>query len=313
MIGLCTNKQKMLSLFLKYENLMVIIAVVSLFFWIVGSVLRILHPTGYVYSNWTGTGAVCARSSYYNFYFETQSYFNVKRNSAIFTEGPMAAFNFAIALMINVSINEHSKMKKRIILMIALASTLTTTGFVVLLIVIAYLYFDNAGKGKFTKILKWFIAPIVVLFIGLIGYTIVYDKVTNTNSGATRLDDIIAAIKVWKSYPILGAGWQNSEMIVSQMKGTRYGINTGFSSGAMQLLANGGLYLFLPVLLSVIAGIYRAKKKNDKKLLLFIVVWSFLYLVSVVTYQYINVIIIFYISGIVNGKATGKNKCRNHP
>ena len=80
-----------------YINIMTLIGMISLFFWLFGSTLGIIKPTRLLFSNWGSTPTPVY--SYYGLYFETQHINGIIRNSAVFTEAPMASLNVIIALV----------------------------------------------------------------------------------------------------------------------------------------------------------------------------------------------------------------------
>ena len=64
------HKQKLFELM---EKIIIVIAVVSLAFWLVGSLLGIIQPSGIEYTIWSSTdGSEVPINSYYHLYFETQ-------------------------------------------------------------------------------------------------------------------------------------------------------------------------------------------------------------------------------------------------
>ena len=124
---------------LKYRNVVFIIALVSLFFWLLGSILHFLHPSGIVQSVWTGDPKVVP--SYYGFYFETQKLYGVIRNTAIFTEAPMSSLHFSIAMLVEVYVDKKKSLFKIFLFSIAILSSFSTTG-IILLIVVYYINYS---------------------------------------------------------------------------------------------------------------------------------------------------------------------------
>lgn len=94
------------ELLLKYRNLMIFISAVSIVFWLLGSIFHLVHPSGVVQSVWTNTGNPKPVPNYFNLYFETQELYGFARNTAIFTEAPMASLHFSIALFVEMYIEK---------------------------------------------------------------------------------------------------------------------------------------------------------------------------------------------------------------
>ena len=82
------DRNNSMNFMVKISNVVVVIAVISLFFWMFGSVLQVIKPTGKVLVGW---GGEYYKNSYFDIYYETQHLnflnFNNWRNSGIFTEG----------------------------------------------------------------------------------------------------------------------------------------------------------------------------------------------------------------------------------
>ncbi len=119
-----------------YINIMAIIGCISLLFWTFGSFFKVISPTGSIISYWsTENGTPCP--SYYGIYFETQSLNNIIRNTAIFTEAPMASLNFVIAFLFQDLFNkgDRSHNIKEIILILCILSTISTTGYIALILI----------------------------------------------------------------------------------------------------------------------------------------------------------------------------------
>ncbi len=66
------NSSGLSTLLLAFRDVVVLVAIVSLFFWLFASVFEIIPPTGQIYSNWTSDGTPKAVFSWLGLYFETQ-------------------------------------------------------------------------------------------------------------------------------------------------------------------------------------------------------------------------------------------------
>ena len=98
------HKQKLYEVM---EQIIIVISIVSLSFWLVGSILGIIQPSGVEYTIWSSTdGSEVPINTYYHLYFETQyqRFFDTMfvRNSAIFTEAPMSSFMFCFAFLVEL-------------------------------------------------------------------------------------------------------------------------------------------------------------------------------------------------------------------
>lgn len=247
-----------------YENLIIIIACVSLIFWVFGSLLGLINHTGYVYTSWTGVENYYKRiPSYYGLYFETQSGVSSLlgvnyRNSAIFTEAPMAGIHFFVALLIELFMKKEQSKSKLIILIIAIISTVSTASYLGLLLAFFIKFILKKENKGALIILKYTIMTIGIV-VGFYVMQYLIETKLGTDSGSIRVDDFIAGYKAWMDHPILGNGYGNFNSIKNYMSSFR-NYNMGFSNSLVYILAIGGIYLFMPYLMAAIIGISKMIK-----------------------------------------------------
>lgn len=275
-----------------YINLLVLICIVSLFFWIFGSIFKIIRPTGFVLSNW---GAQYGRpnivNSYYNIYFETQTLNNVIRNSAIFTEAPMASLNFIIAFLFQSLVNKNDKyhLLKEIILVLGILSTMSSTGYIALLIIFVMksFFLDYKNKGFFLP----FILILSIVSLLIIHYLLI-SKLENA-SGQTRADDFRAGYEAWKLHPYMGSGLNNN--LYQNFMANWRGNNLGFSNTIMDVLVSGGIYIFILYLISIIYSVIVSLKTHNLNNIIFIVVVAYLFITTIFTNTYILFFLFIFI------------------
>lgn len=275
-----------------YINLLVLICIVSLFFWIFGSIFKIIRPTGFVLSNW---GAQYGRpnivNSYYNIYFETQTLNNVIRNSAIFTEAPMASLNFIIAFLFQSLVNKNDKyhLLKEIILVLGILSTMSSTGYIALLIIFVMksFFLDYKNKGFFLP----FILILSIVSVLIIHYLLI-SKLENA-SGQTRVDDFRAGYEAWKLHPYMGSGLNNN--LYQNFMANWRGNNLGFSNTIMDVLVSGGIYIFILYLISIIYSVIVSLKTHNLNNIIFIVVVAYLFITTIFTNTYILFFLFIFI------------------
>lgn len=265
----CDQKDEVSEFFYKFADIVLLIAVVSLFFWIFGSMLRVIHPSGYELSTWNSLGENKTKlvPSYYSVYFETQtiSFFGIKglvRNSAIFTEGPMCSFIFCIALLIEYFVFQERSKIRNYILILAILTTFSTTGYIALLGIIFFRFQSKAYKSQLINILKTTIFPVALIILVILIDYFVQDKL-QSRSGSVRLDDVRAGVKAWLDSPILGNGFGNRNSYQQYFSLFRKS-NTGYSNSILQVLAYGGVVLFLPYLVNIILMLKNALASSNK-------------------------------------------------
>ena len=287
-----------LSLLTAYKNIMVFIAIESLFFWLCGSLLGIIEHTGYLYSTWTANeNEISVCPSYYGIYFETQrtnSFDNtgLVRNTAIFTEAPMASMNFSIALLAEYLLKKKPYMPFVLVLCLAIFSTVSTTGYMVLLLLLIFKLIMYPVRTSFWKIAKIFGLPIATMIIAAVGIYVLADK-QDTMSLLLRVDDFIVGYSTWIESPLFGWGAGNTYALEQHMDFWR-AKQTGFSNSVFMILAQGGIYLGLPYIVSAIYVIANTHKIKAYKALCFMLIY--LIMLSVTVAPFVNITFVVFIS-----------------
>lgn len=294
------------KILIKYANLMVYIAAISLFFWIFGSILKIIPSIGRTSISWGGEHDIV---NYYNIYFETQtsSLGNllktvIIRNTAIFTEAPMAALNFSIAFFVLTFFDKNTNKNKIIVLIIAIISTLSMTGylFILGLLIVNYIYLE---QNSFSKMFKFFTLPFISIGVLFVIKIFVLSKST-TISGKLRQDDYRILVESWNIHPWFGSGIYNHEFIFNFLPFWRQNqMLTGISNSVTLLWINGGLYLCMLYIFAFLAGIYNGIKHKEYSLLLFSLALIVLFITNVFPYEYMSLLcIVLFISGLNSNK-----------
>lgn len=272
------------------ENIIIVIAIVSLVFWVFGSLLGIVHPNGIEYTTWSVNGNEVAINKYYNLYYETQvqNLFGLKvvRNSAIFNESPMSCFMFCFGLLVELFKKEKTDFKKVILLGIAVISTFSTTGYVIMILAVFVRYMLSQSHNQLTAVLRYAAVPVVLIALVLIIEQLLQSKF-DTNSGNARLDDFVAGFRAWMDHPLMGNGYSNSTSIMQYMSTSRMN-NTGFSNSLLQILAYGGLYLLAPYVGAVAYGTYKIIRRRDWNELAFVMLFTMLFIFTVTSFQMIS-------------------------
>ena len=279
---------KTLSVLFKYENLILLIAMISLFFWLFGSMLKLIHNTGFVYSSWTGTGANKLVPNYYNLYFETQYYGFFTRNTAIFTEAPMSSFHFSVALLIEFFLKKTNR-KRAIILIIAILSTVSTTGYIAMSGALFAKY--ALGKTRLGRSIRVFIILITLVAVSC-EIIYLFQLKMGTGSGSQRYDDFVAGYKAWQNNPFVGNGY-GSRVHQKYMNSSR--IDRGFSNSPMLILTYGGLYWFIPYLFLILRGLKNAAL--NKHLLCFYLIFCFMLIITIVAFKSLTLFLLISFAG----------------
>lgn len=304
LVMLCDSTE-IQNILLAYSNLVMIVAVISLFFWFFGTLMHVISPTGDIISTWSNTGQAVSQRSFFNVYFETQmDASSFLRNSSIFTESPMAGFNFSTALLINLFIKQRSNLINFLILSIAVLSTHSTAAYLVLFSAVFYLLYFNSKKDL--RQLAYYFSLVIIPVMAFVIFGMLQNKFA-TMSGGLRSDDYKVGIAVWKDYPFFGCGFNNDQLIQTYMNSWR-SINIGFSNSITYVLATGGIFLFGIYIVPFCLGIVSSIKRGNIKLLFFCFSVFISWAVLIVPYNYIIVtILLFILSKVFNDQFVGES------
>lgn len=275
-------------------RLIEIIAVISLFFWYFGSLLNIIKPTDIVYSNWAGYVFNIPCNSYFNIYFETQkqdifSFVGLTRNTAIFSEAPMASFMFSIALLYHLFYEQNTKKYKYLLITVAIITTLSTTGITVLVMGYGLKYIIGKTKNRSSSVIKALITPFSIIFALFIIIYFVEMKFESF-SGLSRIDDIQAGFKAWLDSPFIGNGFNNIEAIQKYMSSFRQ-YNIGYSNTPLYILACGGIYLALPYVIFITKSVNYLLQKKNYQFLCFYLIFIYMLVITIVPYNMLTILL----------------------
>lgn len=240
------KKHEFKELLKKFVNIVIVLSLISLMFWIISAIFNILKPTNIVKIVWAKPYS--SIESYFNLHFYTQDVWWITdspliRNTGIFTEGPMYALILMIALIFNNLLcfeKTKSNLLKTIILFITMLTTISVTGIISAVIILAFNikeYMLSLSRVK----QKFFLVSLVILIIIMIPLgTILAIKKMNTGSAIHRNMDIQIGLKNFLEKPILGHGVNHERSTESD-----YENGYGYSNSIIPVLTDGGITLTL--------------------------------------------------------------------
>lgn len=281
------------SLFYKYSNVATVIAVVSLTLWVGGSILGYIKPTGIFPNNWGEFFTFV--NSYYNVYFETYRTtflgYEVQRNTAIFTEAPVCNLIFCFALAIELYMKRIKNKLKIFLLIIAIISTISTTGQFFLI----FTFFMHTLLNKHRKVIL-FLSPIFAIIAYNIVNIIINDK-SETGSYISRNEHIENMINTGLKNLITGQG------ILTYDEGISNSLFSLFAEGGLLMI---GIYLFTIVFIPLK---YYFQTKN-KQWIMTNISFLFLFTFTVAYYKCLDIAIIAYAMSYstLNKKTVNKQK-----
>lgn len=279
------NKVRLMRYFVFWT---VLITLVSLFFFILGTNLNLISPTGTFRYHW---GNILNAQSYYNLYFGGVQYADsgilngvLYRNTAIFVEGPMYAAVLDLALFFLYILKNDFKFFKTAfsILMIGIITSNSTTAIIIGIILTFFMFRDTSFAKKSKNII---ILPIMIIIVFLLIeiISIKAGSFSSTSSFGIRNDDYIAGFQAWIRSPILGWGYNNLSVINFFRENAA---NAGFSNSIFAILNSGGLLFGSLYLFPIFHALWR-KKRNHMQVEFSLIYFLLLILVLFYT-SYIN-------------------------
>ena len=275
------------SLFLKYSNVMVIIAVASLVMWFLCSILQVVPATSFFPYEWGSS--IDFIPTYWGVYFETQSIAplgeKIWRNTGIFNEGPMYNMALCVAFIIEYFIQPFRSKTKLWILAIAI----TTTGQFFLMGIGIWSVFNRMGRRY--RILLLLVVPILLYFGYVVAGTLLANKKATggEDSMNLRTEDITWCMEAGMEHPMLGVG-----LTLREGESLWHGKTLGRSNSLFAVFARGGLFVLILYIgaLLLIPYLYYRKYKDPKW---FYAMFCF-FLVFTVTVSFLNYLTLLFIA-----------------
>lgn len=279
------------SLFLKYSNVMVIIAVASLVMWFLCSILQVVPATSFFPYEWGSS--IDFIPTYWGVYFETQSIAplgeKIWRNTGIFNEGPMYNMALCVAFIIEYFIQPFRSKTKLWILAIAIFTTLTTTGQFFLMGIGIWSVFNRMGRRY--RILLLLVVPILLYFGYVVAGTLLANKKATggEDSMNLRTEDITWCMEAGMEHPMLGVG-----LTLREGESLWHGKTLGRSNSLFAVFARGGLFVLILYIgaLLLIPYLYYRKYKDPKW---FYAMFCF-FLVFTITVSFLNYLTLLFIA-----------------
>lgn len=273
------NESKRSLLYQKISDVIVLMSLSSLFFYIFGTILNVLPGRHYVNFYW---GSNVSVQSYFNIYYESQQTMLgtniVARNCGLYTEGPMYAFVISIALIYEMLIRQKMHLKRILILIFAGITTFSTSAQCIIIVCISFrvlIYFKEKYRNKLYLAITMIVVPVLIVIVASL--IIYFVSIKQGSSMSIRTMDLLACLAAWKKSPLFGIGIMNYDPIFSMFDTYRYG--QGLSTGLLILLAQTGI-----VMLGIPVTFLYKYQKNVKVWLCFLAL-LFMYLVTNVPYK----------------------------
>lgn len=294
MFSVLHSRGELLGLMSKVFNVVVVLSLISLYYWTFGVMLRMIPANCVLTIKW---GYLRQIAGYNGVHFVTQmdsTFFpgaELYRNSGIFTEAPMFNLWLDLALAGELFLRPRTSRWRVAVLVITIITTVSVTGilFVVLCAVIHicrnYHTLDRRQRAA--------ILAAGSVLIPLAGIAAMYTLVlkSDTESYSMRLSDYVAGFRLWWDHPVFGGGYGN---LFPLMEYT-YSPNgvVGFSNSLTAVLGTGGLWMsllfYIPQFLLILPKVTR-----DQKLSCFGICNLFLFCSTLYFARYVSVVLLAF-------------------
>ncbi len=283
---------RLFKLLHRIVDIICVLSLVSLVFWVFGELLGMIQTNGYMELNW---GSFNRIKGYYGIHFAFQldtTFFPelfINRNSGIFAEAPMFNLWLSIALAIELFLKKKASKARVILLAITILTTLSVTGILFLALslgLFTILHYREMGRKK--RILLWGALMIIIpLALVILGKSLLLK--TETQSYDMRLSDYVGGVRLWMDYPVFGCGYGNLSMLLPYIYSPN-GI-VGFSNSVTAVLGTGGIWIamlfYFPLL-----GMLRPKLSGSRSVSCFGVCYLFTFCTTAFFGRYIAVIML---------------------
>ncbi|MBR1704342.1 MAG: hypothetical protein IJ720_03145 [Clostridia bacterium] len=298
------ERKTLTDLFIKYAQIISIIALISLFFWVTASFLHWFGSTGTLDILW---GKERTIHSFYGLYFHWQHDFSIHghqlyRNIGIFTEAPMYSLHLTTALMFDIMLNHQRKAFRyfRIaVLLLAIVTTFSITGYLfamaLVVIDIYMILIKNARSEEPEERKKAVFAIVTITVLGIIlafvGYLLIADKLAS-RSGGVRKEDYKNGYLGWIDNIFFGAGYGDSEarQRYASWRWHHRAVD-GYTNSPMAILCEGGIWFFLCFVVPFVYDLIAAWTKREWRLLVCIGLFIFVFVTT--TIQHTSLLIAF--------------------
>lgn len=294
LICCCYRSVKIFEKFFSiYCQIICFLALISLVFYIFGTILHIISGIPMMYTN---NGGWNSGTNYYYLSFIndwqriTIGGITLIRNVGIFMEAPGYASALLYAFWWELLGSDKTHKVNIVILLVTILTTFSAKAYVsAALTIIMYLYSGQITLNKCWKRIRCALLPILggVLVFG--AFRIVLMRNISSSGGdsslAIRMSDYLATFRAWKDHPLFGCGFYNLNKLYSYYPSIR---KSGTSTaGILNILAYGGVYMAIfyltPFIKYLKHDIYR---KNKYRILSFIILILFSFITGDEQYSY---------------------------
>lgn len=283
---------RLIRLLGRITDVMCILALISLYFWFMGEVFKLIKPNGYVNIAWGGFDEV---KGYYGIHFAFQldtTFFPdafLFRNSSIFSEAPMFNFWLDVAMAIELFMKPRASVLRILILGITVFTTLSVTGILFMVICVILCFMLRIGRmNRIQRAVFFVVALVVIPLLIVVVFKSMALKV-DTKSYEMRLSDYVGGVRMWMDYPLFGNGFGNLKGFQDYVAVSN-GV-VGFSNSITAVLGTGGIWMALLYYVPHICMMF-PKLTGGKKIACFGVCLMFLFITTITFARCIGMLLV---------------------
>ena len=244
--------------FLKYvNNIIFILAVIALILFVLTTVWGKTIPHSTINS---GT---IVYSNYWSIYYVANVYyidlfgFKLYRLQSLFWEPGVFAVFLNYALYYFIFKKEEKKSWQLIILILALVLTVSTTGIIIGIAMLAIYIIRSPHLRRIKWLSGTLIAAVAVLAIAYVWMQKRAESNFQMMSYSLRMQDLILGFKIFLNNPVLGTGYNNT-LIFTNLQGYGRGNSNGLITWLFTMGMVGTVIMFYPFIAYI-------RKQNDRK------------------------------------------------
>lgn len=243
------NVDGVLSIYKKYSTIVECLAVISTVVWFFTEVVSVFSPNMSVNIAWGNEHTV---KGVFGLYFECQleNTFGlyIYRNSGIFCEAPMFSLVLSFALLYELFLRGQIKKNRIAILVIAILTTLTSTGFLILILCFGLSYWKKIENGRNEIKILYLIGMLILIPVAYFLSASILEAKSLRGSYSIRIVDYIVGIQAFLKNPLTGSGYGSISQLIENKASllANYGLRlngVGYSNSLTAIIGQGGLYM----------------------------------------------------------------------
>lgn len=293
---------RLMKLMERFVNILCVLAVVSLVFWYLGVIAKVIQPNMYIPISWGNfTYAEGFYGVHYAFQLDTtffpEAY--IYRNSGIFAEAPMFNLWLDFSLAIELFLKEKPSKFKVVLLIVTILTTMSVTGILFVVICLGLTSLINFKEMKLWN--KGMLLIVALVAVPAMAYLLVQTFILkgDTQSFEMRLSDYTGGARMWIDYPLFGAGFGNLKALKPYVYSPDGAM--GFSNSIMAVLSTGGAWMAVVYYVPHIAMLF-PQVTGSKKYACFGWCMLFLFCTTIFFARLIGVLVIMLGYALMVGK-----------